>query len=304
MLTRLSLCLALVAALGGCASYESRYYDEQVVYRDGDYYVPADADRGDYYYGPDDDGYADDYRYGYLPYAPYDPSFGFAGFDGYCSVAYAVCLPWWAGSYLDPRFRFSFGYGNGWSLGYVPVYGGVWGYWGSPYRGDRHRDHRHDGDGGWDRDHDHGGGDHHGHGADRGPTAPPPVARPAPAPGPDVSRPAPVERMPRPVFGGRFKDPRPEPVPARPPPDTPQAAPVEDRPWPIDSRWRESRPSPLPERTPPERTLPRRPPIAPPPPAPRTAPAPPRVPEARREGSRTDDDAPRPRRLRGQPPPG
>ena len=236
MLVRLTLCAALLAALGGCASYDSRYYRDDVVYEDGSYYAPAADGEGDYYYAPDDDAYGYDnwndwgYGPGYPPYFLAGPGYGVAGFNGYCSVAYPACLPWWTGSYIDPRYRYWFGIG--------------WGTGWSPYR--RH-------DRGWDGDHDRWRHEH-GSGHDHDQSTPTPAPPPAPdaRPTPDPGRPLPGERMPRPVFEGKFPDRelRPDPPglrrrPASPPLDTPSPSVDDVLPAPTP-RWRERRTMPVP----------------------------------------------------------
>ncbi len=71
MLRRL-FAFALALSLGGCATYETRYYDE---YDDG-YYAASDDGHGDYYVGQPSYRYVDRYDYpGYLAWPAYHSMF-------------------------------------------------------------------------------------------------------------------------------------------------------------------------------------------------------------------------------------
>ena len=122
--------IALALGLAGCASYPSNYRSD-LLYEDGSYYSPADADYGDYYYAPEP-------RYDSSPLLFYGSPF--YGFDGYCSARYRYCPPFGYSPFLDPYHRFGFilSYGgNGW---YDP-FRGRYGY-PSPYYVRRpHRGH-------------------------------------------------------------------------------------------------------------------------------------------------------------------
>ena len=89
--------IALAMGLSGCASTSSSMHSS-VVYRDGSYYSPAEAGRGDYYYAPEPR--ADDY-FGYDPFLFGSP---FYAFGGYCSAAYRYCPPFWYGAFFDPWY--------------------------------------------------------------------------------------------------------------------------------------------------------------------------------------------------------
>ncbi len=145
MTTRLLFAAALALSLAGCATYSNDYRD---AYADGSYYSPADGDNGDYYYAPErsDPYYSDSYYgTGYYDYRYYLGPIGYGSFDGYCSVRYSTCAPYWYGgyspSYSRSRFGFSLifgsyggygGYGHGYSR--PPYYG--YGYRSQPiYRG-------------------------------------------------------------------------------------------------------------------------------------------------------------------------
>ena len=92
-----SAVIAIAIGLSACASTSSNMHSS-VVYRDGSYYSPAEAGRGDYYYAPEPR--EDDY-FGYDPFFFGGP---FYSFGGYCSVAYRTCPPYWYGALYDPWY--------------------------------------------------------------------------------------------------------------------------------------------------------------------------------------------------------
>src|SRR5688572_1354570 len=88
--------IALVAAtllLSACAGTGTR---DGLVYRDGSWYAPAEAGRGDYYTGA---SHAHDHHYYASPWAW---SVGFVPFGGYCPVMYRYCTSFWADAWYAP----------------------------------------------------------------------------------------------------------------------------------------------------------------------------------------------------------
>jgi hypothetical protein len=92
MNTKLALAAACVLLSNACVSTSGQYRND-IVYRDGSYYSPADNQNGDYYYAPEQD----DYDYGY--YADY--------YDNYYYDTYRS--PWYGYS-NNQRCRFSYRY--------------------------------------------------------------------------------------------------------------------------------------------------------------------------------------------------
>lgn len=123
---RLIYLLLPLFALAGCATYDSGYYRERTVYRDGGYYYPAYGDEGDYYYGADDYGYDYDYDYRYGAGIGYGYGYSpFWGLDRYRCRGWYGCVPAYGGYYpyhYSPGWSFSIG--NSWHWGNWGWYGG------------------------------------------------------------------------------------------------------------------------------------------------------------------------------------
>ena len=78
--------------LSACAGTGTR---DGMVYRDGSWYSPADAGRGDYYTGA---SHAHDTYYDW----PWAWSVGFVPYGGYCPVMYRYCTSFWADPFYGP----------------------------------------------------------------------------------------------------------------------------------------------------------------------------------------------------------
>jgi hypothetical protein len=137
MTTRVFLAALLAISLAGCATYSNDYRDS---YADGSYYSPSDGDNGDYYYAPErndrvySDGY---YGGGYYDYRSYLGPIGYGSYDGYCSVRYSTCAPYWYGGYSPSysRFGFSLIFGSYGGYGGYGRHGGGYGYSRPPHYG-------------------------------------------------------------------------------------------------------------------------------------------------------------------------
>jgi hypothetical protein len=137
MNTRLFLAAGLAALLAGCATYSNDYRD---TYADGSYYSPAGDGNGDYYYAPEraDPYYAYGYDRGYYDYRYSLGPIGYGRFDGYCSVQFSSCAPYWYGywpyssSYSRLGFSLFYGSSRGFDGGgrHHPYYG--YGYRSAP----------------------------------------------------------------------------------------------------------------------------------------------------------------------------
>lgn len=84
--------------LSACASTSTR---DGLVHRDGSWYSPADAGRGDYYTGARHDAAWDH---------PTDFGIGLVPFGGYCPVRYRYCTSFWADPFYDPFWYYSWIY--------------------------------------------------------------------------------------------------------------------------------------------------------------------------------------------------
>ncbi|HEX5757300.1 MAG TPA: hypothetical protein VFY12_13250 [Arenimonas sp.] len=128
-MNRLPLRLAslLVLLLAGCASYGPYYGEQRAVYRDGDYYVAADNQYGDYYYG------APEVEYRYLDSWS---SYGFWRMDRYRCGFYGDCWRYRGYSHWSPFAPSWNNWYGGWSFSIAPSwYYGRWGWH------DRHHHH-------------------------------------------------------------------------------------------------------------------------------------------------------------------
>ena len=91
---RIFFIAAAALLLSACTSTQTR---DGMVYRDGSWYAPAEAGRGDYYTGAshEHDGYYD---------WPWAWSVGFVPYGGYCPVMYRYCTSFWADPFYGPAF--------------------------------------------------------------------------------------------------------------------------------------------------------------------------------------------------------
>jgi hypothetical protein len=263
MKTRLFVAAALAALLAGCATYSNDYRDQ---YADGSYYSPADGGNGDYYYAPErsDPYYSYGYDRGYYDYRYSLGPIGYGRFDGYCSVQFSSCAPYWYGySSYSPSYRhfgFSLFYGsNRWFDPWGPrrpyySAGHGYGYRSAPIYRDLPR-----------ASYPPGGGSRPG---------PPPSANGPAYPGRqgnytgwNTRRPDPTDTTDQPGYGGRPDELHaPRPLYRANRPIGPQAPGSLPRPM----------PKPYPRMTPPDQDQERPAPVyRPPPPEPRSQPAPP-----------------------------
>ena len=101
-----TMLLAAILLLSACAGTSTR---DGLVYRDGSWYSPAAAGRGDYYTGSE---HNHDHHHFYAPWAW---SVGFVPYGGYCPVMYRYCTSFWA----DPWYGYQVGY-YAYPYAYVP----------------------------------------------------------------------------------------------------------------------------------------------------------------------------------------
>jgi hypothetical protein len=167
MKIKLALAAACVLLSSACVSTSNQYRND-IVYRDGSYYSPADDQNGDYYYAPEQD-YDYGYDYGYYSDAydryyydnHYSPWYGYSN-SRRCRYSYRYdrdCSFFgWGGSSLhfggftliiSTGYGRNYGYDRGYydygyrqpSYGYGNHYGSSYGYsghsygYGSPYYG-------------------------------------------------------------------------------------------------------------------------------------------------------------------------
>jgi hypothetical protein len=146
MNAKLVLAAACVLFSSACVSTSSQYRND-IVYRDGSYYSPADEQYGDYYYAPEQDVYdygyyADAYdRFEYDRY--YSPWYGYSN-SRRCRYSYrydrdCTMFGWGSSALHFGSFSLIIGRGYGRNYGYDrgyynDYYGNSYGYgYGSPY---------------------------------------------------------------------------------------------------------------------------------------------------------------------------